>query len=328
MNKTKLTIASVILIALIATTAFFVTQQPKKTAALPISVVDDIGRVITLASYPNRIVSLAPSCTEILFALGLQNRTVGTVSYEGYPQDIQNWITASNITIVGNFAQVSVEAVASLNPELVLGTGGYQDPTTQALEGLGMTVMTLSPTGFAGVLNDIALVGNVTGQISGQKALVANLSSTAASIVDKTQGSSKPSVYVEYYFDSTGFGSYGGSSFVNDLISMAGGINVFAGFNEQYVTTSSEDIVAANPDVIVISNGIMSSLCGLTPQVVLQRPGWNAISAVQNKRIYLINEDLITVGGPEVIYGLEDLAQIIHPEIFGNSTFVNSTFTG
>jgi iron complex transport system substrate-binding protein len=98
---------------------------------------------------------------------------------------------------------------------------------------------------------------------------------------------------------------------------MAGGVNVFAGFNEQYVTTSSEVIVAANPQIIIISNGIMSSLAGLTPQVIMQRPGWNEISAVQNNRIYLINEDLITIGGPDVIYGLEDLAQIIHPEIFG-----------
>ncbi|MGD0644970.1 MAG: ABC transporter substrate-binding protein [Candidatus Bathyarchaeia archaeon] len=318
MNKTRLTIAGVVLIAVIVAAAFFVYQQPKKTsAALPVRVVDDAGRIVTLTSYPNRIVSLAPSCTEILFALGLENRTFGSVSYDGYPQDIQNWLTASNVTVVGNFGQVNIEAITSLQPNLVLGTGGYQDPTTQALEGLGMNVMTLSPIGFAGVLNDIALVGNATGQISEQQALVANLTSQAAAIVNKVQGLNKTSVYVEYYFDSTGFGSYGGSSFVNDLISMAGGVNVFAGWQGQYVTTSSEVIVSANPQIIIISNGIMSSLAGLTPEVVMQRPGWNEISAVQNNRIYLINEDLITTGGPDVIYGLEDLAQIIHPEIFG-----------
>ena len=125
---------------------------------------------------------------------------------------------------------------------------------------------------------------------------------------------------MEYYFDSTGFGSYGGQSFVNDLISMAGGINVFAGFNEQYVTTSSEDIVAADPSIIIISNGIMSSISGLTPQVVEQRPGWSSITAVQENHIYLIDENLITIGGPDVIYGLQDLAKIIHPEVFGNLT--------
>jgi len=318
MNKTKLTIVGVILIAVIVTAAFFTTQLPKKTvAALPVRVVDDIGRAITLSSYPNRIVSLAPSCTEILFALGLENRIVGSVSYDGYPQDIQNWLTANNVSVVGNFGQVSIEEIKSLQPDLVLGTGGYQDPTTQALEGLGMNVMTLSPIGFKGVLNDIALVGNATGKISEQRTLVANLTSSAAAIVDKVQELNKTSVYVEYYFDSTGFGSYGGSSFVNDLISMAGGINVFAGWQGQYVTTSSEVIVSANPQIIIISNGIMSSLAGLTPQVVIQRPGWNEIRAIQNNRIYLVNEDLITLGGPDVIYGLEDLAQIIHPEVFG-----------
>jgi iron complex transport system substrate-binding protein len=318
MNKTRLTIMSVILIVVIVAAAFFVTQQPNKiAAALPVRVVDDSGRVITFASYPSRIVSLAPSCTEILFALGLENQTVGSVSYAGYPQNVQNWLTADNVTMVGNFGQVSNEAITSLQPDLVLGTGGYQDPTTQALEGIGINVMTLSPVGFTGVLNDIALVGNVTGRISEQQALVANLTSQAAAIVDKVQGLNETSVYVEYYFDSTGFGSYGGTSFVNDLISMAGGVNVFAGWQEQYVTTSSEVIVSANPQIIIISNGVMSGLAGLTPQVVMQRPGWSVISAVQNNRIYLINEDLITIGGPDVIYGLQDLAQILHPEIFG-----------
>ena len=322
MNKTRLTIASIILIVVIVAAAFFVTQQPKKkSATLPVRVVDDAGRVITLSSYANRIVSLAPSCTEILFSLGLQNQTVGTVSYEGYPQDLQNWITASNVTMVGTYGSVNNEAIMSLNPALILDTGGFENPTDQALEGLGMNVMILNPMSFAGVLTDIALVGNVTGRVSEQQALVANLTSEAASIVDKTQGLSKPSVYIEYYFSSTGFGSYGGSSFVNNLISMAGGINVFAGFNEQFVTTSSEDIIAANPSIIIISNGIMSSLAGLTPQVIMQRPGWNVITAVQNNHIYLIDENYITICGPDVIYGLEDLAQIIHPEIFGNYTY-------
>ena len=322
MNKTTLAIVSIILIVVIVAATFFVTQQPKnKNAAFPVRVVDDAGRVITLSSYANRIVSLAPSCTEILFSLGLQNQTVGTVSYEGYPQDLQNWITASNVTIVGTYGQVNNEAITSLNPNLILDTGGFENPTDQALEDLGMNVMILSPTSFTGVLTDIALVGNVTGRISEQKALVANLTSEAVAIVDKTQGLSKPSVYIKYFFSSTGFGSYGGSSFVNSLISMAGGVNVFAGFNEQFVTTSSEDIVAANPSVIIISNGAMSSLCGLTPQVIEQRPGWNVISAVQNNRIYLVDENYITICGPDVIYGLEDLAQIIHPEIFGNYTY-------
>ncbi len=323
MNKTNLTIAGVILIIVIAAAAFFVSQQPKKTtsaASLPVRVVDDTGRSVTLASYPNRIVSLAPSCTEILIALGLENRTVGLVSYSGYPQDIQNWIKADNITIVGNFGKVSVEAITSLQPDLVLGTGGFQDPTTQQIEALGLNVMTLSPKGFAGVLNDIALVGNVTGQINEQQALVANLTSRAQDVVNKTQGLNKPSVYVEYYFSNQGFDSYGGSSFVNDLISMAGGVNVFAGFSGAYVTTSGEVVITANPDVIVISNGIMSSLVSLTPDVIRQRPGWNETSAVQNNRIYLVDENLITIGGPDVINGLEDLAQIIHPEVFANST--------
>ena len=133
--------------------------------------------------------SLAPSCTEILYALGLGNKTVGTVSYENYPANIQTWVNQSGVANIGDFSQVNLEAIKSLNPDLVLGTGGYQDPTTQALENLGIPVLTLSPDGFAGVLKDIALVGNITGQISEQKVLVANLTAEAAAITEKTQES-------------------------------------------------------------------------------------------------------------------------------------------
>jgi iron complex transport system substrate-binding protein len=244
---------------------------------------------------------------------------VGAVTYSGYLPDIQQKIASGNITSLGSYAKVSVEAVVSLNPDLILVTGGYQDPLAYQLDSLGLKVAILSPVGFQGVLTDISMVGKLTGQVTVASTLVTNMTNRAQAIVSITKNANRPRVYVEYYVSSSGYGSYGATSFVNDLISMAGGVNLFAGFGVQYVTTSAEVIIVANPEVIVISKGVMSGLAGITPDSIRARPGWNATSAVQTNRICEVNEELITIGGPRIIDGLEQMAKAIHPELFGLS---------
>jgi iron complex transport system substrate-binding protein len=142
------------------------------------------------------------------------------------------------------------------------------------------------------------------------------MQSRVNAVVNKVTNTTKPSVYVEYYFDKTGYSSYGANSYINELISMAGGVNVFAGFNGQYVTTSTEEIMKANPSIIVISKGVMSNLAGITPDSMKARDGWSGISAVQNGKIFQVDEALITLWGPRIVDGLEALAKVIHPEIF------------
>jgi iron complex transport system substrate-binding protein len=138
----------------------------------------------------------------------------------------------------------------------------------------------------------------------------------ADAVTAKVANLTKPGVYVEYYFDNTGYSSYGADSYINELIGMAGGVNVFAGFKGQYVTTSTEEIVKAKPSIIVICNGVMSTMSGLTPDTLKARTGWSTISAVQNNQIYTINENLLTLWGPRIIDGLEALAKVIHPEVY------------
>jgi iron complex transport system substrate-binding protein len=298
-----------------------VSPTPAPTPSpFPVTVLDDEGRSVTMQAAPDRIVALAPSCTEILFGIGLGDKIVGAVTYSAYPSEIQQKIAGGNITSLGSFAKVSVEAVVSLNPDLVVITGGYQSALAYQLDSLGLKLAIVSPKGFQGVLADISMVGKLTGQVSAENALVTTMSSRAQAIASMTKDVSKPRVYVEYYFSSSGFGSYGAASFVNDLISMAGGVNLFAGFGVQYVTTSAEVIIEANPEVIVISKGAMSGLAGITPESIKARPAWNETSAVQNNKIYVVNEELITIGGPRIIDGLEQMARAIHPELFSSSS--------
>jgi iron complex transport system substrate-binding protein len=281
-----------------------------------ISVVDDAGNNVTITSYPDKIVSLAPSTTEILFGLGLSHKVVGTVSYSGYATDIQNAIEDQNITVVGTFSKVNVELVTGLQPDLIVASGAYQQSLAQKFTEQGKTVVILNPTEFSGILADITLLGKVTGQNANATALVDSMQSKVDEITAKTSGLDKPGVYVEYYVDKNGYSSYGANSYINELIAMAGGVNVFAGFQGQYVTTSTEEVLKANPQIIIISKGVMSSLSGITPDSIRARESWNNIDAVKNNKIYEVNEALITIWGPRIVDGLEELAQIIHPEVF------------
>jgi iron complex transport system substrate-binding protein len=265
-------------------------------------------------------VSLAPSTTEILFGLGLSDKIVGTVSYSGYSTAIKDTIEAQNITVVGTFNKVNVELVTSLQPDLIIASGAYQQSLAEKFTEQGKTVVILNPTEFSGILADITLLGQITGQNENATALVDSMQSKVEEVTAKTSGLARPSVYVEYYVDKNGYSSYGANSYINELIGMAGGINVFAGFQGQYVTTSTEEVIKANPEIIVISKGVMSNLSGITPDSIRARESWDNIDALKNNKIYEVDEALITIWGPRIVNGLEELAQVIHPEVFNDTS--------
>ena len=318
MANNKIVAVVLVLIIILGATGVVVWQQYGTSQGNPgtISVIDDVGNNVTITSYPDRIVSLAPATTEILFGLGLTDKIVGTVSYSGYATDVQDTIEAENITVVGTFNKVNVELVTGLQPDLIVASGAYQQSLAEKFAEEGKTVVILNPTEFSGILADITLLGKITGQNQNATAIVDSMQSRVDEIMAKTSGLDKPGVYVEYYVDKNGYSSYGAKSYINELISMAGGVNVFAGFQGQYVTTSTEEVLKANPQIIIISKGVMSSLSGITPDSIKARGSWDNVDAVKNNKIYEVNEALITIWGPRIVNGLEELAEVIHPEVF------------
>jgi iron complex transport system substrate-binding protein len=317
-KKMKLIIALIVVIVVIgAVWAGITWSQSLESGELsaPLSIIDGAGRTVTITEYPERIVSIVPSCTEIVFALDLQEKLVGAPTYSGYSPEIQERIDAGKLTTVGSFSQISIETIVGLNPDLILAKGGYQLSTAERLIELDKTVVIVAHQGFNGLLDDISLIGQITGQDEEAEAFVGDMESKAQEIMEKTEDLTKPRVYVEYYFNG-GFASYGATSVVNELITMAGGVNVFADYDGQYMETSTEEILKANPEIIIISKGVMSEGCGLTPQVIMERAGWDKTSAVQNNQIYEVDENLITVAGPKLADGLVELAKIFHPELW------------
>jgi len=282
------------------------------------SLVDDKGYVTSLSAYPNRIISLAPSNTEILFALGLGDKVVAVTSFCNYPYNFSAWVAAGNMTSVGDFTAPNMEVIASLNPDLILATGGVQEKTVSTLRELGYKVLVLDPTSVDGVFQNIKLVGKATGKNTEATSLVNDLTSRIDAVTAKVaNAASKPKVYYEVWYDTTSLWSAGSKAWQNELIEKAGGINIFADQQLDYFQSSAEAVIKRNPDVIVVpsSHGFEEPFW-VSFDAIKARPAWDSISAVQNNKLYQIDGDLIARAGPRVADTIETLAELFHPELF------------
>ena len=313
-TKTIMIIVAAIAIVAVGAVAYVYLSSPSESDELesPISIVDGAGNTVTFSEYPERIVSIAPSCTEILFSIGLEDKIVGIPIYDNYSSEIQAAIDSGKIATVGDFQTISVESVVGQDPDLILSKGGFQLTTANKFIELDKTVVIVTHEGLTGYLDDITLIGQITGNDEEAATLVAEIEADAQAIADKVAGLEKPSVYVEY----GSMNSYGADSVVNELITLAGGENVFADYEGQYLSTSTEVILDVNPDIIIISKGVMSEYYGCTPEEIKGRESWNLVNAVINDAVYEVDENLITVAGPNIVDGIQQLAEIFHPEAF------------
>lgn len=306
-HKLLVVFGLVVLISGCAPAATPTPIPPTATPALPaIVLTDDAGRTVEIAEAPQRLVSFAPSNTEILFALGLGDRVVGVTDFCDYPEE------AKAIEKVGGI-EPNLEKVVSLDPDLVLAIGGNADLVSK-LEGLGITVLVLDPSDLEGIYRDIELVGRAAGVKGKAEALVAGMRKRVEAITAKTKGlTSRPKVFYELdAADPSKPYTPGPGTWHDDFIEMAGGINVAADAKMQWVQLSAEEIIAQNPAIIILGDANY----GVTAEMVKERPGWGVIAAVRNDRIYPIDDNLISRPGPRIIEGLEELARIIHPELF------------
>jgi iron complex transport system substrate-binding protein len=320
--NTKYVIAAVVIIAIVAVAAIvYVYYQGQTAAQLEAlhKLVDDTGFVTSMDAFPNKIISLAPSTTEIVFAIGLDEKVVAVDYYSDYPHNFSAWIEAGNMTNIGDFSNPNMEAIASLEPDLILATGGVQAETVGTLRELGYKVLVLDPADINGVMQNIELVGNATGKTAEAEELIASITNRIDAVVNKVaSAASKPKVYYEVWFDSTSLWSAGSKAWQNELIEKAGGVNIFADQNLDYFQSSVEAIIERNPDIILlpaVGMGSGEQFWG-SLDAVKERPGWNTISAVQNDELVLVDSNTIARSGPRVADIIEDLAEAFHPELF------------
>jgi len=258
---------------------------------------------------------MAPSNTQILFAIGVGNKVVGVTSYDQHPYNFTAWAAAGNMTIIGGFSTPNKEVIASLNPDLIVGAP-INDVPIAALRSSGYKVIVLNPTSVVGVLKDISMVGTATGADDNATALVNSINSQINGITAKIAAANvtaKPTVYYEVWA-GTSYMTVGQPNFISDVITKAGGVNIFATETQQWPSVSSETIVQKNPDVILIPSSMGSGVFNVT--AIKARPGWNMINAVKNNRIVVMDGDLFQEAGPRIGEQIAATAKALYPDLF------------
>lgn len=274
----------------------------------PGTLTDDLGRQVTIEAPPQRIVSHVPGITELLFALGLGERVAGVSDFCNYPEE------AKLKEKVGGYFDPSVEKIVALEPDLVL-TDGYVDYLMVQLEQLGIPCIVLQPQDIDGILKNIELVGRATGVEKKAAEVVADLEVRMNNVTQKVKDASRPRVFYTFAtIDLSNPWTAGPGSFVDSLIALAGGENIGVKASAPWVQFSIEELVNSDPEIIIVDAGHGSAV---TPVEELKaQPAWREITAIKENRIYRIDGDLVNRSGPRIIQGLEEMARMIHPELF------------
>ncbi len=278
-------------------------QATQPSAGFPVTIQRSDGREITIDEAPQRIASLSPGATEILFAVGAGESVIASDNMSDYPA------AAKETTKLDAF-EPSVEAIVGVDADLII-IANDQDNVVEALDGLGEAVLYLTvPDNIEGVLEQIRLFGRVTGHAGEAdelaSALETRIEAVEAKLADVERG---PRIYHE--LDNTLF-TAAPDSFVGDLYNLLKAQNIAAGADTPYPQLTQEVIIERDPEVIILAD----EAYGETPETVKSRPGWDVISAVKNDRVQGIDPDAVSRPGPRVVDALEELAHILYPDRF------------
>lgn len=299
----------------LATTEPRTTTTPAATmatAAYPVTLTDDADRTVTIDAEPERIVSLAPSNTEIVCALDACDRLVGVTDFDDYPPEV------ADVTDVVVGAQVDVEQVVAAEPDLIVAAGNELTPTSviEQLTELDYPVLTLYPETLDEIYADIELVGEALDAASRADALVGEMQARVDDVVAAVDGAERPRTFYEVsVFEGTIYGPAEGS-FLASLLELAGAEPITG----EPITgaIALEDLVAGDPQLILLGDASYDSSLD-TPDLALAavrgRPGWQSMTAVATGRVVPYLDDIVTTRpGPRIVDGLEALARAIHPD--------------
>jgi iron complex transport system substrate-binding protein len=284
------------------------TDEPVP-AAKPITIVDGLGRSITLVEPAQSVVSLAPSNTEILYAVGAGSQVVGRDDFSNYPE-----AALAIASVGGSMGDYNLEEITRLQPDLVLAAEINTPELVHSLENLGITVFYLSnPDEIEGIYTNLEIVGKLTGREAEAAALNASLQARVARIdAVLEKATDQPLVFYELDgSDPAKPWTAGPGTFLDYLVQRAKGQNVGAALSGEWAQISQEELLVQNPEIILLGDAIW----GVTVEMVAERPGWNQIMAVSEGRVYPFDDDLISRPGPRQVEGLEEMVKIFHPQL-------------
>ncbi len=291
--------------------ALFITGCAPAATPAPagITLTDGLGRTVVMKEAAQRIISLAPSNTEILFAIGAGSQMVGRDALSDYPKE------AANVTDIGSaYEALNTEMIVSLKPDLIIAAEINTAEQVKALEDLGLTVYYLkNPNTLEEMYANLEIMAQLTGREKEAAALIESLKARVAAVDEKIMPlSSRISIF--YEIDGTDPAkpyTAGKGTFLTLLIERAGGYNIAADI-DGYPQLSLEQVVAADPMFILLGDAVY----GVTPESVAARPGWENLSAVKNGQVVPVDDNLLSRPGPRLVDGLEALAKLLRPELF------------
>jgi len=264
-------------------------------------VFDDLGRLVAINGTPQRIISLAPSNTEILFALGLGDKVVGVTNLCNYPPE------ALDKEKVGEYPIPDIEKIVALNSDLILVAHGTPMDVINSMAGLGLTVFGIKTTDLDDLLTDIRRIAEITDKEVEAQALTCEMESRIQAVTNQTDElEQRPRVFYVVWHDP--LWTAGSGTFIHELIEKGGGVNIFQNVSG-YPTISVEEVIARDPEIIITSEDSYDWAMNATELA--------STNASQTGRIYTLDDDLVQRPGPRLVEGLEWFAHFIHPEIFG-----------
>ncbi len=280
------------------------TGMPFMANVAPRTFVDETGRKIYLAKTPERVVSLAPNITEMLFAIGAGDSVVGVTEFCDYPPEAQTKMHVGD-------SRPNLEAILALEPDLVLGMEVVRDDVLETLQHLKIPLFLMEAKSFEHVYAHIQTLGRIFHRVKEADALVHAMRRDIQAIGDRTKSLPKPRVLYVVYHEP--FLTAGPGSFIHHLLDLAGGDNIAKDAGNAYPRLSMEVVLQKDPEILLFpSMGGQGS-----PETVLEQwTRWTTITAVNTKRLHFVPWTLTSRPGPRIGQGLAALARIIHPEVF------------
>jgi iron complex transport system substrate-binding protein len=270
-------------------------------------VTDQIGRALVAPENPTRVIALAPSITEVIYDLDQEKRLVGATQYSTHPSE------AKSLPRVGSYVRLDIEKIVALRPDLCVAIkDGNPKHIIDKIVSLGIPVYVIDPRSLLQIMDTITRLGDLLHAERAAADLVDDMEKRIERVQTLVGGArSKPRVF--FQIDAEPLFSAGNNTFIHELIELAGGINTAAGENP-YPRYSWEDILVLQPEIVLIS----SMAGGLDPEDLIKTwRKWDQLSAVNNDKVFVVDADLFDRPTSRLVDGLEVIAGIIHPELFG-----------
>ncbi|BFH16306.1 ABC transporter substrate-binding protein [Paenibacillus dendritiformis] len=274
----------------------------------PLTVKDATGHEFTFDKAPERIISVSPAETESLFALGLGDNIVGVSDYDDYPAE------ASQKPKMGGITKPNEEAIIAAKPDVVFTGISMKEEAVNKFRELGIEIFKVEPKTYDDVISNIELYGLITDHQKEAKEITDQMKKVRDDVAEAVKGvTEKKKVYIEF---SPGW-TVGSGEFMNELIELAGGVNIAAADMTGWNQINEENIIKANPDVILFAKDLVDSETNKTLEDIIRgRSGWDNITAIKDNQLVGLDNNKLSRPGPRVAEALQDVAKAIYPDLF------------